>query len=171
MSDKLPVELSEECRCFLSDEARKLDRFQLRTWIEEYVTRDIEYKVPVRITREWEAGMDEFSVETYHFDDDWTALESRIRRFETEHAWSENPPSRIRRHVSTVELRESLDGEFEVWSNLLVYRGHGDSTDAELISAERRDRLRKTEGQLKLAKRLVLLDHTHLKLRDLGIIL
>lgn len=47
-----------------------------------------------------------------------------------------------------------------VRSNLLVYRSRGDRPDHDLLAAERHDVLRRVDGDLRLARRVVVLDST-----------
>ena len=43
-----------------------------------------------------------------HFDEDKYSLRRRVARFPTEHAWTEDPPSRLRHHITNV--RTFADG-------------------------------------------------------------
>ncbi|UPM44326.1 aromatic-ring-hydroxylating dioxygenase subunit beta [Halocatena salina] len=157
------------CEEFLYNEAYLLDDRRVFEWFD-LVTEDIDYRVPVRTTRERSAD-EEFSDQAYHLKEDHESLRVRIERLENDFAWSENPPSRTRRFVSNVTVLDADDDSFDVRSNLLVHRSHEDSTTPDLLSAERRDTLRRTEDGLGLAARLVLLDHTVLPTDSLSIIL
>lgn len=157
------------CEEFLYHEAHLLDDRRVSEWFD-LVTEDIDYRVPVRTTRERSAE-DEFSDQSYHLKEDHESLRVRIERLENDFAWSENPPSRNRRFVSNVTVLGVDDAEIDVRCNLLVYRSHEDETSPDLLSAERRDTLRRTDDGLRLAARSVLLDHTVLPTNSLSIIL
>lgn len=157
------------CEEFLYHEAHLLDDRRVSEWFE-LVTEDIDYRVPVRTTRERSADA-EFSDQAYHLKEDHASLRVRIERLENDFAWSENPPSRNRRFVSNVTVLDTDDGEIDIRSNLLVHRSHEDSTTPDLLSGERRDTLRRTDDGLRLAARTVLLDHTVLPTDSLSIIL
>lgn len=69
-----------------------------------------------------------------------------------------------------VEAGES-EGEIRVKSNFLIYRGRYDSPSFNLIAGERHDVLRRVGGDLRLLKRLILLDHATLGTHNLAIFL
>jgi len=159
-----------ECLRFLIHEAELLDNRQLHDWFA-LLTADIDYRVPIRVTRERLARESPFSEEAFHMVEDWGSLKTRVERFDTESAWSEDPPSRTRRFVSNVRVEANGEhDELHVTSNLLMYRARGD-TPAQLICGERHDVLRKVDGAWKIAKRLVLLDHTSLPTQNLAVFL
>ena len=79
-----------------------------------------------------------------HFDEDRYSLEKRVERFETDHAWTEDPPSRTRRFVTNVRCwHGAAEDELVVASNLLLFRSRGDIHDPDLLSARRHDVLRR----------------------------
>lgn len=165
-------ELREEVESFLYREARLLDDQDLHDWLD-LVTDDVDYEVPVRSTRERGAEQSEFSRVANIFNEDWASLDARVRRFDKEYAWSENPPTRTRRFVTNVQLEAVRDDpeEIDVISNVLVFRAKEDEVDPDLISGRRDDTLRRVDGELRLAKRTVFLDHTVLDTRPLSVFL
>jgi 3-phenylpropionate/cinnamic acid dioxygenase small subunit len=62
------------------------------------------------------------------------------------------------------------DDEIAVRSNVLLFRNRGDSPNHDLLSAERRDVVRRVDGRWKLARRRVILDHSTLPTHNLPII-
>jgi 3-phenylpropionate/cinnamic acid dioxygenase small subunit len=99
-------------------------------------------------------------------------LELRVRRLETEYAWAEDPPSRTRHFVTNVRIAEGEEeDEVAVRSNLLLYRSRGSVPHYDLLSAERKDVLRKEEDQWKLRRRVILLDHAVLTTHNLSVFL
>ena len=161
--------LREEVTTFLNHEAELLDNQDLHDWLE-LVSEDVDYRVPVRVTRERGAESSEFSDEANIFNEDYLSLDARVRRFDKEYAWSENPPTRMRRYVSNIRFEEINRGgdELVVKSNLLIYRSKEDEVDADLIAGERTDTLEREDGALKLTERVVELDHTVLDTRPLS---
>lgn len=148
-----------EIENFLIEEAELLDDGKFHEWLQR-CAEDIRYVVPVRVSRERGSGDGSLATMT-HFDDDFTGLETRIMRLDTEYAWAEDPPSRTRHFVSNVRVQPVAGSdEYEVRSNILVYRNRGDSPQHDLVSGERHDRIRRTETGLKLASRRVVLDNT-----------
>lgn len=153
---------------FLKYEAELLDNFRFEEWVE-LMTDDIEYKVPVRSTRE--KGARDFSDVSYHFNEDITSLKTRVERFESEFAWSENPPSRVRHYITNIQINDRDRDQLAVRSNELVYRSQRDSPDYDLLSGTRHDELQIADDELKLANRTVYLDQTILGTNNLSIFL
>lgn len=153
---------------FLYREAEALDNRQFSDWLD-LLTDDITYKVPVRITREAGAEESEFSDNSFHYRDDRASLEGRVERFETEYAWSENPPSRTRRFISNVRVEDADSDDIPVKNNLMLYRSQGDTSDSQLITGERHDLLRHVDDDLKLAERTVYIDQTILRSKGSGL--
>jgi 3-phenylpropionate/cinnamic acid dioxygenase small subunit len=159
-----------ESYAFLVLEAELLDNNEMQAWFG-LLDADISYEMPVRITRERSAGLG-FSDQGFHMREEWHSLQTRVARLDSEYAWAEDPPSRTRRFVTNVRASETdVEGEVAVKSNVLVYRARFDNPAHQLLSAERHDVLRRNEGELKLLKRVVLLDHTTLGTPNLAIIL
>lgn len=163
-------ELVVACEQFLYKEAELLDDGNLHGWLD-VLADDIEYRVPRRVTRERGTEASEFSGEGFLYREDKGTLRTRVKRFDTEYAWAENPPSRTRRLVTNVRVDRADDETVSVRSNLLVYRNQGDQTDHDLIVCEREDTLRRSEGGFELVERTVHLDQTILATRNLSFFL
>jgi len=158
--------LEREVRHFLDLEAECLDEGRLKDWMSQYVDEGIRYVIPIRQTRMKQDGAGFDAVASLQ-DDDWPALRMRANRLDSKAAWSENPPTRLRHFISNLRVEEGLrpsdlkDGsEVKIKSNVLVYRTRGESPEHDLLSAERHDVLRFTEGRFKLLRREVRLDMT-----------
>jgi len=147
-------------------EAELLDDRDLHGWLE-LLARDIDYRVPVRVTRERSAGVSPFSDRSFHLIEDYGSLAARVRRFDTEYAWAEDPPSRTRRFVTNVRATTAGPDEMSVRSNLLLFRARAETANA-LISCERKDLWRRTDGAWLLVRRLVLLDHTTIPMENMA---
>ena len=159
-----------EVYSFLMREAELLDEHREREWLELF-TDDAEYLMPVRVNRERAEG-DGFSEEAFFFQETRESLELRVRRLETEYAWAEDPPSRTRHFVTNVRVADGEEeDEVAVRSNLLLYRSRGSDPHQDLLSAERKDTLRKEEAQWKLRKRVILMDHSVLTTHNLSVFL
>jgi 3-phenylpropionate/cinnamic acid dioxygenase small subunit len=159
--------IREEVREWYYREADLLDDQDLHEWLD-LCEDDIEYVVPVRVTRERGAEQSEFSNFSNIFKEDHMSLDARVRRFDKEYAWSENPPTRMRRYVTNIRFKRIEDEEIEVNSNILIYRSKEDEVEADIIAGVRKDVLRRGDDGLKLAKRRVELDHTVLDTRPLS---
>ena len=102
--------------------------------------------------------------------EDRYALEKRVERLEGDHAWTEEPPSRARRFVSNIRVSPgAADDEVVARSYLLMYRSRGDDRAAELLSAERTDRLRRVPGGWALVRREVTVDDSVLRMQNLAL--
>lgn len=151
----------------LHREAALLDSGELERWLT-LLTPDVSYRMPVRATR-YGRGAEEFSTRSFHFDDDLYSLTMRVKRLQTRFAWAEDPPTRSRHMVTNVRVLDEDDatGELAVTSNVLLLRTRFDDGQTELLSGERRDRLRRVDGELRLAQRIVLLDQTTLAMSSI----
>jgi len=169
---RLPSGSPEYWRCvdFLVDEAAALDDNRVDDWLA-MLDPEIEYRVPIRTTRERAAGPG-FSVEGYHLYENHGSLSLRVERLSGDYAWAEDPPSRTRRLVTNFRVFE-IEGsnDLRIRSNLLLYRERLDEPRPQLVSAAREDDLRESQDGLRLVRRLVLLDHAMLTTPNLGIFL
>ena len=160
-------ELEREVAEFFYREAELLDSNSLAEWLE-LLTEDISYEMPVRITRE--RGQRDISSQTGHFSEDRRSLELRVKRLGTDFVWAENPPSRTRRFISNIRVENTSSAdEVKACSYFLLYRSRGSSIQADLISGQRQDLLRKLDGKWKLASRLIIVDQSVLGTRNLAI--
>lgn len=152
----------------LHDEAALLDDRHHHEWLE-LLTDDIIYRVPVRVTT---AHTLETSTSTMdHFSEDMYSLRKRVLRFDTDHAWAEDPPSRTRRFITNIRAWQQDDGSFVAQSNLLLFRSRGDVQKPDLLSARRCDVLRQTDEGLRIAERKVWLDESVLRTQNLAVFL
>jgi len=155
---------------WLVDEAWLLDAQDYTGWLET-LTEDIHYLMPVRVTTALGAGFDT-SPGMAHFDEDKYSLSRRVARFLTEHAWTEDPPSRLRHHLSNVRTFATVDDDhLIVDSATLLFRNRGDIHPGSLVSAGREDLLRLTAEGWKLARRTILVDDAVIRMQNLAIFL
>jgi 3-phenylpropionate/cinnamic acid dioxygenase small subunit len=155
---------------FLYEEALLLDHYRYRDWLG-LLSADVRYRCPIRTSRE-AAHAPGYSDVGFHFDETWGRLDQRVRRLETEYAWAEDPPSRVRRFVTNVLVdAESTQSEIRVSSYLLVARARLEDVQSHYLSAERQDVLRDEGDGYRLLDRMILLDHTIVPTPNLGIFL
>ncbi|KKC04300.1 3-phenylpropionate/cinnamic acid dioxygenase subunit beta [Mycobacterium nebraskense] len=162
---------------FLVDEAYLLDAQQYEAWLET-LTDDVRYVMPVRVTTARGAGSDASAGRgpgMAHFDEDKYSLSQRVARMGTEHAWAEDPPSRLRHFVTNVRTFECDDGaHLLVESAELLFRSRGDVNESALLSCGREDLLRWCGGPektLKLARRNIIADESVLRMQNLAVFL
>ena len=160
------LQLWFECYQFLALEAELLDEDRPAEWLE-LLTADINYEMPIRMTRR--RGEDPIAQVGWHMKEDFGSLKTRIARLQTSSAWGEDPPTRTRRLISNLRCTRVDADALDVKSNLLLYLGRGDAPEHTVLAAERRDRLRRTENGLRLAQRIVLLSHATLPVQSIGV--
>ena len=119
---------------FLVEEAALLDAADYAGWLG-LLCEDIRYVMPVRVTTARGADFDSLA-DMGHFDEDMYALRKRVQRLATDHAWTEDPPSRTRHFVTNVRTFRPGAGELRAESALLLFRSRGDTREPDLISAE-----------------------------------
>ena len=157
---------------WLVDEAWLLDAQAYAEWLE-LLTEDIHYLMPVRVTTALGAGYDT-SPGMAHFDEDKYSLSRRVARFLTEHAWTEDPPSRLRHHLSNVRTFATPDEQhLIVDSATLLFRNRGDVRESSFISAGREDLLRQAPSGSgwQLARRTIMVDESVMRMQNLAIFL
>jgi phthalate 3,4-dioxygenase beta subunit len=163
----LTMELHFRVQQWLVHEAELLDDRRYRDWLA-LLTDDVVYRMPVRVTSAH--SLDDSTLEDMdHFDEDRYSLGKRVERFETEHAWTEDPPSRTRHYVTNVRVSDADGDELIAKSYLLLFRSRGDVREPDLVSAERTDVLRQVDGELRLARRDVLVDESVLRTQNLAV--
>jgi phthalate 3,4-dioxygenase beta subunit len=155
---------------WLVDEAYLLDAQAYEEWLN-LLADDIHYVMPVRITTALGAGFDT-SPGMAHFDEDKYSLSRRVARFLTEHAWTEDPPSRLRHHLSNVRTFATDDpNHLVVESATLLFRSRGDVREGAFMSAGREDLLRREDEQWKLARRTIMVDESVIRMQNLAVFL
>ena len=154
---------------FLVEEAALLDAADYAGWLD-LLCEDIRYVMPVRVTTARGAGFDSLA-DMGHFDENMYALRKRVQRLATDHAWTEDPPSRTRHFVTNVRTFRHRTSELRVESSLLLFRSRGDTREPDLISAGRTDLLRETGDGLKLARREITVDESVLRTQNLAVFL
>jgi phthalate 3,4-dioxygenase subunit beta len=152
------------------DEAYLLDRQDYDNWLN-LLTEDIHYYMPIKVTTALGAGFDT-APQMAHFDEDKYSLSRRAARFRTQHAWTEDPPSRIRHYVTNVRtFATEKPDELFVESAVLLYRSRGDVQAPALISAGREDLLRHNQVGWQLARRHIAVDDSVIRMQNLAIFL
>lgn len=155
---------------WLVDEAYLLDAQNYDEWLA-LITEDIHYYMPVRVTTAVGTGYDT-APGMAHFDENKYSLSRRVARFATEHAWTEDPPSRLRHYITNVRtFATPQDDELIVESAELLFRSRGDIREPSLVSAGREDLLRQEDGVWKLARRHIAVDESVIRTQNLAIFL
>jgi ethylbenzene dioxygenase beta subunit len=168
---RLSADLVSEIEQFLYREARLLDNEDYDEWLR-LLTDDVHYWMPVIENRFRGDPAGAYGPERMaYFDDTLEDLRRRVVRFKSPAAWMENPCTR-HVHVITnveVELTGRAD-EYKVHSLFVNYRNRGEA-DEDTMFGRREDTLCRIEGELYLARRLVLLAQSMLLSKNINTLL
>lgn len=150
MSTGLDVDLLREVEQFIYREARLADELDYDEW-EALWTDDAIYWVP--------ANGDDIDPTTQMsvLFDNRSRISTRIKQLQTGKRHSQNPPSRLRRLVSNVELLEPSESSEEIHAgaNFIVYESR--ERGVTLWAGRSEYRLRRTDDGLRMAYKKVLL--------------
>ena len=154
---------------WLVDEAYLLDEQRYDEWLA-LMAHDIRYVMPVRTTLP--LGQSRSGPEMAHLDEDRYSLGRRVARFATGHAWTEDPPSRLRHHVSNVRCRAlAVDDLLAVDSAVLLFRSRGDVNAPSWLSYGRHDILRRNDESWTLTRRTIDVNESVLRTQNLAMFL
>lgn len=158
-------DIKREVEEFLFDEANLLDERQFKAWLDT-LADDLEYFMPMTFnvkfgqhaTREHTSRDNQMS---WFHEGKWT-LTKRAEQILTGVHWAEEPLSRVCRLVSNVQLSAlttNADGclEVDVSSRFLIYQNRCEYEQYFFVG-DRKDRLRKSHQDWKLARREI---HIH----------
>jgi benzoate/toluate 1,2-dioxygenase subunit beta len=150
MAEALDVDLLRAVEQFIYREARLQDELAYDEW-EALWTDDAIYWVP--------AGSDDIDPTTQMsiLFDNRSRIATRIKQLKTGKRHSQNPPSRLRRLISNVELLERADdeGDVRLGANFLIYESR--ERGVTLWAGRSEYRLRPTGDGFMLAYKKVLL--------------
>ncbi|NCT97402.1 MAG: aromatic-ring-hydroxylating dioxygenase subunit beta [Comamonadaceae bacterium] len=136
----------EDVTQFVYREARLQDEHRYDDW-ESLWTDDGVYWVPANGD-----GGDPEKVMSIIYDNR-SRIALRIRQFHTGKRFSQTPQSRLRRLISNIEVLEDDGRELSVGSNVLIFENQ---TRGDMLWAARTEyRLRRMDGQLRMARKTV----------------
>lgn len=136
----------EDVTQFVYHEARLQDEHRYDDW-ESLWTDDGVYWVPANGD-----GGDPEKVMSIIYDNR-SRIALRIRQFHTGKRFSQTPQSRLRRLISNIEVLEDDGRELSVGSNVLIFENQ---TRGDVLWAARTEyRLRRMDGQLRMARKTV----------------
>ena len=168
---QISLELQHEVSQFLYREAKLLDDWKFREWLD-LMAEDISYTL--RTTPNAQTRDRRRSVEpptTWVFNDNKHLLERRVARLETGMAWAEEPPSRTTHMVSNVIVEATeVEGEYDVLVTFLLYRTQKEK-DVTIYCGKRHDKIRRVEGGLgfQIFNRKIVLDQVTYNSHNLSV--
>src|SRR5690625_4994773 len=107
-----------------------------------------------------------------YFEDTRTDLEMKVERLYTKFAWVDNPAPRQRHFISNVVIDSIVNGdEYYVTSYFHFKRSRSDDPETEEMFGERKDKIVRENGELKLAERTIYPDQSVLTVMNISMFL
>lgn len=157
MQKVAPHELLHEIEHFYYREARLFGNKDYREWLENMVDKGVHYWLPIFEERLRADRKPAPQFPPFVYDDNYTDLDERIKRLETNLVWMEDPPTRIRHLVTNIEAYCTPDAdEFESYSNFLVCRNRREREETILVGG-REDLLAGRGSDLRLLRRKIII--------------
>lgn len=149
-----------EIMAFLTDEADLLDDDGYLEWLD-LVTDDVSYEMPSRKTVYRRDGKG-FEANMAYYKDGKDTLRMRARHnVEAPSAWYREPATRTHRLITNLVVRTTeVENEYQAKSSIIMFASRFDQDVADILTAKRRDVIRRTPEGLKIAKREILIDQT-----------
>jgi benzoate/toluate 1,2-dioxygenase beta subunit len=147
-----------EAERFLYREARLMDEHQYDEWLSLWA-QDCLYWVPCRHEQE----ESDYSVSVIY--DRRTRLEDRIARLKSGEVLAQDPPPRMRRLLSNIEVTASTADEVTVDSNFMLIQAR--NSEQILWCGRSIHTLRRENSLLKISKKKVLLVNSEQELPPL----
>jgi p-cumate 2,3-dioxygenase beta subunit len=132
-------------------EAELLDAWQLDEWLS-LLTDDASYYVPPNDKPDADHRFTLFTIA-----DDIVRLRERVIRLKDPNCHAEYPPSRTRRMITNVSVKETEGGVALASANFIIYR-HRRSEPPRVFVGHYRYKLRRVDEALKIAERRAILD-------------
>lgn len=140
---------------FLYEEAALLDAWRLDDWLK-LLTRDAIYQVPSNDRPDADPKDTLFLVA-----DDINRIRARVTRLKDKSAHAEYPPSRTQRMISNVRITGRNGATLRAEANFIVHRFRHEERIREYVGRYRYE-LRTEKGELKIARRLAIIDSMEL---------
>lgn len=151
-------DLQLEVERFLYREAWLLDQWRLHEWVDLF-TDDARYWMPVReiIEGRPDGLPQEGELALSIFNDDKEFLRMRAKRLDTGLAHAEQPRSRVRHLITNIWIDDVTADELTAHSSFIVFQAVRHRSEDFYVGG-REDRLRKVNGEWKIARRKIVLE-------------
>jgi 3-phenylpropionate/cinnamic acid dioxygenase small subunit len=166
------LDLMREIEDFFFKEADLLDEREYDEWLE-LLTEDVVYWMPMRKNVSFKNRDKDITAENdlAWVHDDKETLRKRVKQIQSGIHWADEPISRISHLISNIRLVEpisSLDeGEKTVTKcRFIVYRNRVED-ETDFLVGRREDTLVRVGGELRVARRKVILDQSVLLAKNL----
>lgn len=166
------LDLMREIEDFFHKEADLLDERQYDQWLD-LLTEDIVYWMPMRKNVSYANRDKDITAEddVAWFHDDKETLRKRVKQIQTGLHWADEPVSRVAHVITNIRLAEPISTLAEgaratTKCRFIVYRNRLES-ETDLLVGRREDTLTRVHGELKVARRKIILDQSVLLAKNL----
>ncbi len=166
------LSLMRELEDFFHKEADLLDEREYDQWLD-LLTEDVVYWMPMRKNVSYANRRTDITSEddVAWMHDDKETLIKRVRQIQTGLHWADEPISRISHVITNVRLTEPLEtlgegAKVTTTCRFIVYRNRLES-ETDLFVGRREDTLTRVKGQIKVARRKIILDQSVLLAKNL----
>jgi 3-phenylpropionate/cinnamic acid dioxygenase small subunit len=166
------LSLMREIEDFFHKEADLLDEREYDQWLD-LLTEDVVYWMPMRKNVSYANRDTDITAENdvAWFHDDKETLIKRVRQIQTGLHWADEPISRVSHLITNIRLTEpiaTLDegAKATTTCRFIVYRNRLES-ETDFLVGRREDTLTRIHGELKIARRKIILDQSVLLAKNL----
>ena len=166
------LNLMREIEDFFYNEADLLDEREYDKWLD-LLTEDIVYWMPMRKNVSYANRDRDITPENdlAWFHDDKETLTKRVRQIQTGIHWADEPISRVSHLITNIRLTDPIsvldDGaRTTTRCRFIVYRNRLES-ETDFLVGRREDTLTRVHGELRIARRKIILDQSVLLAKNL----
>ncbi|HJR68947.1 MAG TPA: 3-phenylpropionate/cinnamic acid dioxygenase subunit beta [Gammaproteobacteria bacterium] len=166
------LSLMREIEDFFHKEADLLDEREYDRWLD-LLTEDVVYWMPMRKNVSYANRGKDITAEddVAWFHDDKETLTKRVRQIQTGLHWADEPVSRVSHVITNIRLTEPITTLVEgakttTTCRFIVYRNRLES-ETDFLVGRREDTLTRVRGELKIARRKIILDQSVLLAKNL----
>jgi 3-phenylpropionate/cinnamic acid dioxygenase small subunit len=166
------LSLMREIEDFFYAEADLLDEREYDPWLD-LLTEDIVYWMPMRKNVSYDKRDRDITAENdmAWMHDDKDTLRKRVKQIQTGIHWADEPVSRVSHLITNIRLAEPISALEEgqkamTKCRFIVYRNRVED-ETDFLVGRREDTLLRTGGQLKIARRKIILDQSVLLAKNL----
>lgn len=166
------LSLMREIEDFFYAEADLLDEREYDRWLD-LLTEDIVYWMPMRTNVSWHNRDQDITAENdmAWMHDDKETLRKRVKQIQTGIHWADEPVSRVSHLITNIRLADPIasleEGEKALTKcRFIVYRNRVED-ETDFLVGRREDTLLRAGGQLRIARRKIILDQSVLLAKNL----
>jgi 3-phenylpropionate/cinnamic acid dioxygenase small subunit len=166
------LDLMREIEDFFHKEADLLDEREYEQWLD-LLTDDVVYWMPMRKNVSYANRAKDITSEddVAWFHDDKETLRKRVKQIQTGIHWADEPISRVAHVITNIRLAQPISvldegAKATTKCRFIVYRNRLES-ETDLLVGRREDTLTRRGGELKVARRKIILDQSVLLAKNL----